>query len=124
MALPSELPDRNPKTKAAATKVPLHLVPPSLIVSLAPVFALGARKYGAYNWRLPDQGISASTYYAACLRHMVRWFDGETLDPESGLDHLTHAAACLSILIDAKGIPGAFNDDRPPQGDCPGMLKG
>lgn len=116
------LPDANPKTKAAATKAPLHLVPPSLLASLAPVFRLGAEKYGAYNWREPGQGVSASTYYSACLRHLAKWFDGEDLDRESHLPHIDHAAACLAILIDARDGLNPYNDDRPYPGPCPDLL--
>ena len=74
-ALDAALPDTNPKTRMGALKIPLHLVPPSAMHALAIAFEDGARKYGAFHFR--DSAVSSSTYYAALLRHVSAWFDGE-----------------------------------------------
>lgn len=105
------LPDNNPKTVFGVSKSPLHLIPPPALLALADVFGLGARKYGAYNWR--TKKVSASVYQAAALRHLLAWWDGEDLDAESRRTHLAHAMACCAILIDAEAHD-ALNDDRPP----------
>ena len=121
----SKLPDSNPKTAHGCKKVPMHLVPPIVIASLAMAWKSGAEKYGPYNWREPGAGISSSTYYAACLRHLSAWWDGEDNDPDNKkVSHLAHAAACLGMLIDAGSIPGQLNDDRPPKGAVSGFLEG
>ena len=112
-ALDAALPDTNPKTRMGALKIPLHLVPPSAMHALAIAFEDGARKYGAFNFR--DSAVSSSTYYAALLRHVSAWFDGEDVAKDSGIEHLHHAMACLAILIDAKSV-GKLNDDRPTAG--------
>lgn len=104
------LPDNNPKTACGAVKVPMHLVPPPAIIAEAIVFGLGAKKYGPYNWR--EKTVSSSVYQAAALRHLMAWWEGEDIDPESGESHLAHARACLAILLDAK-VHGKLNDDRP-----------
>lgn len=112
-------PDDNPKTVFGAQKAPINLVPPSAIEAEAGAFALGAKKYGAYNWRL--KRISASVYYAAAMRHMFAWWQGEDIDPESGAPHLGHARACMALAIDAKKY-GMLNDDRPGIGKLPPEL--
>ena len=109
-AVPPALPDTNPKTVFGVRKTPLHLVPPPALAAEARVFALGARKYGAYNWR--QHAVSASVYQAAALRHLLAAWEGEDADPESGESHWAHARACLGILLDARHH-GKLNDDRP-----------
>lgn len=106
-------PDNNPKTAIGATKVPLHLVPPSATHYLAEAFENGAVKYGPYNWR--EHPISVSVYYAAMKRHTDAFWDGEDLAKDSGVHHIAHAMACLAMLLDASSI-GKLNDDRPPKG--------
>lgn len=85
----------------------------------APVFAEvgvamleGARKYGRHNFR--KTGVLASVYYDATLRHMTDWWEGEDVDPDSGLSHVTKAIASLMVLRDAM-IHDKFYDDRPPK---------
>jgi hypothetical protein len=106
-------PDDNPKTAIGATKVPLHLVPPSSTHYLALAFKDGAAKYGPYNWR--DQKVSASVYYGAAKRHMDAWWDGENLSADARVAHLAHAMACCAIILDAASV-GMLNDDRPTAG--------
>src|SRR5262245_31056005 len=106
-------PDDNPKTALGLAKVPLHLVPPVSVAYEAMALKDGAKKYGPYNWR---QGrITASTYIAACKRHIDSWWDGENEAQDSLVHHLGHAKACLGLLLDALSI-GTLNDDRPPKG--------
>lgn len=114
-----QYPDGNPKTAQGALKIDLSLVPPSALIAEARVMALGAKKYGAYNWR--ERTISSRVYTAAALRHIFTWQDGEDIDPESGESHLAHARACLGILIDAKSLD-KLNDNRPPKGAAGRLL--
>jgi hypothetical protein len=100
----------NPK-KAEGRKKPLmHFVPPVALLMEARVMELGASKYGPYNWQ--DSAIDASTYYDAAMRHLMAWFTGEDVDPESGISHLAHVRACMGILLDAQST-GQMMDDRP-----------
>lgn len=107
----SDYPDNNPKTVYGVKKPPLHLIPAPALLELAAVMRLGAEKYGAYNWR--EKTVSASVYIAAAQRHLLTWFDGESIDVESGASHLAHAMACLAIVLDGMAI-GKLHDDRPP----------
>lgn len=109
----------NPKDRVGLTKSRLGLVPPALMITVAPAFANGAEKYGAYNWR--DESISLSVYLEASLRHIFAFMDGEDIATDSGLDHLAHAAACMAIIFDARSL-GKLIEDRPTKGNAAGLL--
>ena len=72
----------------------------------------GARKYGRHNYR--NSGIRGSVYFDATLRHILSWWEGEDFDPDSGLNHVTKAIACLVVLRDGM-IFENWQDDRPPK---------
>jgi hypothetical protein len=110
----------NPKDRIGQTKPPLHLIPPAAEVLEAVVMGLGARKYGAFNWRLAK--VRATVYIAAAKRHLAQWLDGESNDIESGVSHLAHARACLGILLDAQAT-GNMIDDRPPRGVATALIE-
>lgn len=114
MSTPKKRPveaDAEKAKKADAAKPPMHLLHPLFVVEVAAVLAHGARKYGAWNWL---RGKELSRDYAAALRHMNAWWGGQDLDPESGLPHLAHAAACLMIVYVTKRLDAAgVVDDRP-----------
>lgn len=112
----SGYPDDNPKTAVGATKIPLHLVPPSAKHVLAEAMADGAKKYGPFNWR--TKRVSTTTYVAASMRHIEAYLDGEDVAPDSLVHHVGHAMACMAILYDAMTI-GMLNDDRPTKGAAP-----
>lgn len=110
----------NPKDAIASDKAPLHLVPASFKAYTAVALAEGAMKYGAWNWRAA--GVRASVYVSALQRHVDKWFNGESVDPETGVPHLANAAACLAVLIDSMA-QGDMTDDRPmPQPRFPHLL--
>lgn len=100
----------NLKNEAASKKLPLHLVPPALAEGASLAFADGAAKYEPYNWR--DAGASVSVYYAAALRHLQAYWDGEDISADARISHLSHVAACMAILLDAERA-GVLIDDRP-----------
>ena len=79
-------------------KPPIHLVPTKTISDAAYVFGFGAQKYGENNWREDLNIMPFSRQYSSIQRHMMAWFSGEDLDPESGLPHLDHALTQLMIL--------------------------
>src|SRR5262249_31685782 len=68
--------------------------------------------YRRHNYRVA--GVLASVYYDATLRHLQYWWEGEDLDPDTGLSHITKAIASLYVLRDAMLHKGMFIDDRPP----------
>lgn len=103
----------NPKDVFGLKKLPLRLIPSPALAHLAMVMALGARKYGAYNWR--EKEVRLTVYLEAAERHLRSVLDGELIDAESGQPHVAHAMACCAIILDAMAL-GKFMDDRPPPG--------
>ena len=86
----------------------VDLVDPNFIVGMGRVLAAGAEKYAAGNWRL---GAAYSDRYASAQRHLLAWASGEDCDPETGENHLHHAATCLQILAYWQ-LSGRGTDDR------------
>jgi hypothetical protein len=109
----AEEPLTNPKDRLGIKKIQLNLVPAAGIFHEAAAMEDGAQKYGPFNWR--DNNVRASIYFAAALRHLYAWFDGEECAEDSGCHHLGHARACLGILLDAMET-GSLGDDRPSKG--------
>jgi hypothetical protein len=101
----------DPKALQGAKKVSLGLLPSIGRVLGAQACALGAEKYGAYNWR-GGHPINMTTYLDAMERHILAFRDGEDIDPESGVSHLGHIIAGAAILADAIAEKVAV-DDRP-----------
>jgi len=98
----------NPKDLIGMTKPPLRLVPGALLLHCARVMALGAKKYGPYNWR--EKAVRYTVYLEAAMRHLISALDGEEIDPESGEPHTAHVASCMGIILDAKSLGKLIND--------------
>lgn len=105
----TELKPTNPKDTIGSGKLPLHLWPTTATALGSLGLLDGMLKYGRSNFRAI--GVRASIYYDAASRHLNAWFEGEEVDPDSGLPHLAHALACLAIIVDAQAA-GKLNDDR------------
>jgi len=80
-------------------KTRMDLLPPKALEGIAKIFTFGAKKYDDYNYKNGD-GLDWSRPYAALMRHLNAWNDGEDLDPETGQSHLYHAGCCIMMLID------------------------
>lgn len=78
-------------------KLPIGLVDPQFIKDVAEVLQFGAKKYAPNNWKeVPD---AKERYYDALQRHLLDYRLGEAKDPESGLEHLKHAACDIMFLL-------------------------
>lgn len=106
-----ELKDTNPKDAVGIRKAAMSCIPCQPLLELGLAMMEGARKYGRHNYR--SAGVRASVYYDAALRHLMAWYEGEDIDPDSGLPHLAKAMACLVVIRDSV-IRGNWVDDRPP----------
>jgi len=83
---------------------------PASLYTLSEVSGMGANKYAAHNFL---KGYAWSLSYDAMQRHLLKFWMGEELDPESGLPHVAHAAwHCLTLLSFVQRQLGT--DDRPP----------
>lgn len=111
MSAPPDPHPTDPKQAAGDAKIPFAALPVAVLAEDAVAHGEGALKYGRHNWRRGE--VLASTYFAAALRHLFAWFEGEDIDPDSGLPHLVKARASLGVLRDAQ-IHGTATDDRPP----------
>lgn len=103
-------PMTDPKGAAGAARPQLQLIPPVLNTETAKALALGAAKYGPWNWR--KNRVELMTYLGAMKRHIDAMIDGEDIDPESGASHLGHVAAGCGIVLDAQKN-GTLIDNRP-----------
>ena len=109
----------NPKDIVGSDKVPIHLWPPTATAMGSMALMDGALKYGRTNWRVA--GVRWSIYYDALMRHTFALFEGEDIDPDSGLPHEAHILACAAILVDAKAA-GKLTDDRMVKGGYRGLI--
>jgi hypothetical protein len=101
----------NPKDIVGTRKAPFSTTSAAVMAEVGVAMLEGAAKYGRHNYRAV--GVRASVYYDATLRHLFSWFEGEDIDPDSGMHHVTKALASLMVLRDAM-IQGKCTDDRPP----------
>ena len=109
----SEVKDTNPKDACGIRKVPYSVIPAPAMAEVGVALLEGALKYGRHNYRVA--GVRASVYYdAVCARHLALWWEGEDIDPDSGLHHITKAIAGLLVLRDSI-MRGNWVDDRPPK---------
>lgn len=102
----------NPKDAFGIKKASLSCVSVPVMMEVGVGMMEGACKYGRHNYRVI--GVRGSVYYDATLRHMMSWWEGEDIDPDSGLSHITKAICSLVVLRDAM-IQDKFTDDRPPR---------
>lgn len=114
--------ESNPKDAAAVSqgRVSLGLFPDTAVLAGCMAMHEGREKYGQYNYRAV--GVRASVYHEALRRHVAAWWNGEDIDPDSGLPHIWKALACLAVLIDAQSLD-MVTDDRPPRAPVARMLK-
>lgn len=106
----SDVKPTNPKDAIGSTKLPFWVLPFRVLRGVALAMMEGALKYGGYNYR--DAGVRASVYYDAAMNHLGDWWEGQDLDPDSGLSHVDKAIASLVVLRDGM-YEGNWNDDRP-----------
>ncbi len=102
----------NPKDAIGSDKLPLHLVPDTLVCHAAVAFLEGALKYGAFNWRIA--GVRNTIYISALERHIKKYKNGQDTDPKTRVHHLASIIACAGIILDAE-LVGKLTDDRPPR---------
>jgi hypothetical protein len=99
------------KTTNQPPKTQLQLVPPVLEEVVAKALEVGAKKYGAWNWREEGRSLSTMEYVRAIRSHLNKYIEGDDYD-EEGQHHLGAIGATCAILLDA-GKVGNLKDDRP-----------
>lgn len=86
-----------------------ELLPSDALRAIAVILTFGALKYEDRNW---EKGMDWSRVFGALQRHLWSWWEGESLDPETGKSHLWNAGCCILFLI-AYECRGVGKDDRP-----------
>lgn len=83
------------------------LIPVEFEEALSEVYGRGALKYEDRNW---EKGYRWSLSVGALRRHLARWLQGESIDPETGAYHLAQVAwhAAALFIFELRGIG---NDD-------------
>lgn len=103
--------ESNPKHSLGIRKAPITNVPMAVMAEVGLAMMEGGCKYGTHNYR--SVGVRASTYVDAVWRHLfLQWWEGENIDAESGLNHVSKAIASLVVLRDSM-MMGNWVDDRP-----------
>ena len=103
----------NPKDAVGVAKWRQYCaVPATVIWEVGLALLEGARKYGRHNYRVAP--VRSSAYVDAAKGHIDCYWEGEDIDPDSGLCHVTKAIASLVVLRDAM-INDMVVDDRPPK---------
>lgn len=102
----------NPKDLVGVRKAPMSTVSAVVMAEVGVAMLEGAAKYGRHNYRAV--GVRSSVYYDGTMRHLMAWWEGQDLDPDSGMSHITKAITSLVVLRDAM-IQGKCEDDRAPR---------
>lgn len=91
-------------------KAPWHLLPTDAMEEIVRVYQFGAKKYGERNY---EKGMGFSRPFSSMMRHSWAWWRGEDRDPESGLNHMAHAAVnAMFLLTYALRADLKYFDDR------------
>ena len=99
------------------------LIPIDPLTQLAEHYGKGAEKYDNHQWR---KGYEWSKSYAALMRHLTAFWNGEDTDEETGSPHMAAAAwHCFTLLQFAKDFPeydDRYKKPEPEVEDRPGTL--
>lgn len=79
------------------------LIPNEFEIALARHYGKGAEKYDDRNW---EKGYRWSLSVGALRRHLAAWLGGESIDPETGSNHLIAVAwhACALFIFELRGL--------------------
>lgn len=86
-----------------------NLVPWHAMEEITDVLTHGAKRYGADNWKRVTP--LRERYFAALMRHIIAWYQGERPDPDTGNHHLAHAGCCLLFLLENEMTGGSDEED-------------
>lgn len=85
------------------------LIPWVPMYEVAKLYGKGAEKYAERNW---ERGYDWSLSYAAAMRHLTQFWNGESHDEETGCHHLSSVIFhCLAMMEFERTHPEL--DNRP-----------
>ena len=94
-------------TKYDGDKPDWSLIDLSIIQDMAKILTIGAKKYERHNY----DKVEPHRYFAALMRHLTQYQNGEEYDEETGLSHLSHAMTNLHILLRLGSKGKRYNKD-------------
>lgn len=71
------------------------LIPPDILLELAELYGMGAKKYDDRNWQ---KGFKWGRVIRALMSHLTLWLMGEKCDKEDGQRHLISVIWCAIAL--------------------------
>lgn len=71
------------------------LISPIATIGLAEVLTKNLKKYGRHNWQ---KGLPWTEVVDSLQRHVLKFLDGEDIDPEDGVPHVDKIAANAMFL--------------------------
>ena len=94
--------------KADEKKQRMDLIPPDVMLDLGALYAMGSQKYADRNW---EKGMKWGRVYAALLRHLFKWWNGEENDPDGQhhLDSVIWSAIALKHYVNQKERYAAYD---------------
>lgn len=95
--------------KQDAGKNRLDLLPVGPLLKVGEVYTIGSKKYDDRNW---EKGIAWSRCYGAMLRHIFKWWSGESIDKQDGQHHLASVVFYAFALMEYEDTHAEM-DDRP-----------
>lgn len=109
-----EVRTKDPITGAekGSKKARFDLIPVKPLWELAEHYGIGSLKYADRNW---EKGYKWSLSFAACMRHLQSFWNGEDIDKETGSKHIIASAwHCLAMAEFME--TNRQNDDRVKKG--------
>lgn len=88
--------------KSDGGKLNWSLLPLGPIREIIQVLMFGAKKYARGNYK--QVRGARRRYYEAAMRHLTDWYEGSTLDAESGMPELAHALTCIIMLRECERL--------------------
>ena len=101
----------NDPKKTGTGKPRMDMVPWDAVEAVGGHFATSAQKYPDRDWEEHVPEYRWSVYYAAMMRHSVRWFQGEDRDEDGHLHAV--AMATNALMLCAYVLRNHPGDDRP-----------
>jgi hypothetical protein len=83
--------------KYDSNKLLWNLLPYKEVEEIVEILTFGAAKYSAWNFAKVEDW--KDRYFAALMRHVTSYWNGEAKDLETGKSHLAHAGCCLLFLM-------------------------
>ena len=88
-------------------KARFDLISAGPLQELAMIYTYGAKKYADRNW---EKGMAFGRLYAATQRHLNAFWSGQSIDEESGMHHLAHAAFGMLALMELEKTHPELDD--------------